>query len=79
MGTAARSYYMTLDAIDTAAAGSSSSLQTFQTKVSEEACGLFILLCDIARIRGKTCVYHRNHLNLVADLIPFFHNRGIKK
>ncbi|WZZ29794.1 hypothetical protein YC2023_013195 [Brassica napus] len=54
MGTAARSYYMTLDAIDTAAAGSSSSLQTFQTKVSEEACGLFILLCDIARIRGES-------------------------
>ncbi|KAF8083051.1 hypothetical protein N665_0794s0012 [Sinapis alba] len=58
-GSAARSFYMTVDAIDTAAAaasgGSSSSLlQTFQTQISEEACGEFILSCDIARIRGES-------------------------
>lgn len=50
-GAAAATYYITLDAMDPAVGGS--SLQTFQTQVSEECFGKFILTCDIARIRGK--------------------------
>ncbi|KAL0719808.1 hypothetical protein Bca4012_069132 [Brassica carinata] len=54
-GSAAPSYYMTSVAIDdTAGGGGSSSLQTFQTQVSQESYGKFILTCDIARIRGET-------------------------
>ncbi|CAL9222286.1 unnamed protein product [Arabidopsis halleri] len=51
-GAAAASYYITLDAIDPAG---SSSLQTFQTKVTEDSFGEFILTCNSARIRGETC------------------------
>ncbi|EOA21050.1 hypothetical protein CARUB_v10001391mg [Capsella rubella] len=47
-GSANASYYMTLDAIDSAG-----SLQTFQNKVSEYSVGRFILTCPIARIRGE--------------------------
>ncbi|EOA21051.1 hypothetical protein CARUB_v10001392mg [Capsella rubella] len=47
-GSAAASYYITLDAIDPAG-----SLQTFQTKVSEKSVGKFILSCHIAIIRGE--------------------------
>lgn len=43
---------MTSVAIDDTAGGGSSSLQTFQTQVSQESRGQFILTCDIARIRG---------------------------
>ncbi|KAF3534106.1 hypothetical protein DY000_02037961, partial [Brassica cretica] len=51
-GSAAPSYYITSVAIDDTAGGGSSSLQTFQTQVSQESRGQFILTCDIARIRG---------------------------
>ncbi|KAG2245807.1 hypothetical protein Bca52824_085435 [Brassica carinata] len=53
-GSAAPSYYITSVAIDDTAGGGSSSLQTFQTQVSQESRGQFILTCDIARIRGET-------------------------
>ncbi|KAJ0244305.1 hypothetical protein HA466_0189620 [Hirschfeldia incana] len=56
-GSAAPSYYMTLVAIDDTAGGGggpSSSRHTFQTQVSQESRGQFILTCDIARIRGET-------------------------
>ncbi|ESQ31462.1 hypothetical protein EUTSA_v10004573mg [Eutrema salsugineum] len=49
IGSPVGSYYITLYAI---AAGS--SLQTFQTRVSEEEGGKFILTCKIARIQGET-------------------------
>ncbi|CAD5324080.1 unnamed protein product [Arabidopsis thaliana] len=49
---AAASYYITLDAMEPAA-DSSSSLQTFQTEVTEDSFGKFILTCNIARIRGE--------------------------
>ncbi|CAH8271805.1 unnamed protein product [Arabidopsis lyrata] len=48
-GSAASSYYITLDAIDPAGA-----LVTFQTKVSEHSFGKFILDCHIAKVRGET-------------------------
>ncbi|CAH8356380.1 unnamed protein product [Eruca vesicaria subsp. sativa] len=55
-GSAAPSYYMTSVGIDdtAGAGGGSSSLQTFQTQVSQQGRGKFILTCDIARIRGET-------------------------
>jgi len=52
---AAASYYITLDAMEPAA-DSSSSLQTFQTEVTEDSFGKFILTCNIARIRGKKLI-----------------------
>lgn len=51
--SAVASYFITLDAIDPAAAGGDSSLQTFETEVSEYSFGQFILTCHIAIIRGK--------------------------
>ncbi|KAG7556021.1 Protein MS5 [Arabidopsis suecica] len=51
-GSAASSYYITLDAIDPAAGGG--ALVTFRTKVSEQSFGKFILDCHIAKVRGET-------------------------
>ncbi|CAA7040264.1 unnamed protein product [Microthlaspi erraticum] len=51
-GVAAGSYYITLDAMDPAVG--SSSLHTFQTHVTEESFGCFILTSNIARIRGDS-------------------------
>ncbi|XP_010454406.1 PREDICTED: UPF0725 protein At3g25080 isoform X2 [Camelina sativa] len=50
-GSAAASYYITLDAIDHATA--TGSLQTFQNVVSEISFGRFMLSCNIARIKGE--------------------------
>ncbi|CAL9231090.1 unnamed protein product [Arabidopsis halleri] len=54
-GSAASSYYITLDAIDPAAAAAAAgALVTFQTKVSEHSFRKFILDCHIAKVRGET-------------------------
>jgi len=64
---AAASYYITLDAMEPAA-DSSSSLQTFQTEVTEDSFGKFILTCNIARIRGKKLIL------FLLIILPLFQN-----
>ncbi|CAA7017411.1 unnamed protein product [Microthlaspi erraticum] len=49
-GTCACTYYITLDAIDPAVG---SSLQTFQTKVSEQSFGRYILMCNVRVSKPK--------------------------